>query len=198
MCEYRTYTTEHATYTTDSDTNLQIWAMEHRPKEEMIWKQAFWDNLILWREKIIPMFHPRKNDFETWSHDHKLWKEDQKRYYNHLNENHFVIGEHWSKSIRCPVVKILYKGCEIVFRENFYGYEIAIISPVDLDFTRYDDSLFLMKKGSYYYQGIPEEYQLETTYNEDHKQFITCVDNNYQFYTFMFLLKNEIDNKIKE
>ncbi|HEY5588844.1 MAG TPA: hypothetical protein VIK86_07815 [Candidatus Paceibacterota bacterium] len=160
------------------ELNLQNWAMANIPKKEMYYEKAFWDNIIFWRDTILPLFYNNQ-------------EEDYEKYYDFVNEHHSVIGEHTSKSITNPVIFMNYKGCKMVFRENFYGYEMAIINDKDLILIQ--DGLFLSRDDSFYYQGFPDYYKIKSRYEDNKKYFILSITNDYKFYTFMFLLKNEID-----
>lgn len=162
-------------------TKLQEWAIVHEPKDEMLWKKSYWDTIIFWRDRIIPnLFWDKKysNDFD--------------KFVQEINNNTEIVGEHWSKSIINPVLKISYKDCIIIFRYNFYDYEIAVINNKPINIIQ--KGLFTSKNESFYYQGIPEEYQLKDRYEDNKKQFMVNVRDHYDFYTFMFLLKNAIDN----
>ena len=165
---------------------FQHWLMTHQPSDNMVYKKAWWDYLIFIRDKIIsdmfywPMVCNMKIDFQ-----------EQLRL---MSNQYDIVGTHFSKSIEHPVILMRYKGAEIVFRYNFYDYEITVISDRDI---RLPDNLFNKKNKTFYYQGFPEKYQIKTSYAESKKRFSVELSPQcqYKFYTFMFLLKAQLDEK---
>ena len=143
-------------------------------------KNAFWSTYEFWRDYILPMFtdefYKTRWDYETVNKE--------------IDNNSDVIGTHVSKSVVNPVVKIVYKGTIIVFRYNFYDYEIAVISdkPIKLPMK----NLFASKEKNFFYQGFPKEYQVEDRYEDNKCRFVANIWNHYNFYTFMFLLQRQI------
>jgi len=164
------------------DNKLQIWAINNRPEEKMIWENSFWNYIILLRDTIIPMFF--------WDGNKYNYKMD--KYTEHVDNNVDIIGEHTSKSILNPVLKIKYKDCEIIMRYNYYDWNITIVSENEIEFP---NGLFDKDKPDCYYQGFPDKYITKTAYNQSKKRFSCCVESHYNFYTFMFLLKNKLDSK---
>ena len=164
-------------------TNLQDWLKENQPGTNMNHSEDFWEAYIFWRDVIIPMFtYVKKDDGDTMVSYVPL----------NLLDPSTVVGFHVSKSVLSPVLKIDYKNVEIVFRYNFYDYEIAIISnAMPLDFPI--SGLFQSKKEIFFYQGFPDKYILPDRYEDNHFKFMAKVPNHYQFYTFMALLKYTID-----
>ncbi len=162
------------------DTKFQKWLLDHQPNDNMRWKDAFWHTYCFWRDDILPMF----TDYlysEQFSWD---------AFKNELDKNTDVIGEHWSKSIINPVMKITYKGVEIIFRYNFYNYEIVVISPKPIELPK--NNLFSSKKASFFYEGFPDEYKIKERYEDNKCRFAAHISDHYRFYTFMFLLQREI------
>lgn len=88
------------------------------------------------------------------------------------------------------IIKISYKNATIVFRYNFYDYEIAVISnmPIRLPMK----NLFTSKNEPFYYQGFPEKYRITEHYENNKCKFIAHINDHYSFYTFMYLLQNQI------
>jgi len=156
--------------------------MAHQPSDNMLWKETFWHTYVFWRDIIIPMFNPIvREGYKEWEEFH----------ISDIDAFTDVIGEHWSKSIVNPVLKITYKGVTLVFRYNFYDYEVAVISPKELIFPQ--KNLFYSKETSFYFQGFPEEYQLTDRYEFNKKQFMAQMRSHYEFYTFMFLIKAQMN-----
>ena len=154
--------------------------MHNYPGENMIYYKAFREVYLLWRDQIFGLFvDPRLTD----------WKAIDKA----IDRNVEIVGEHYSKSIKNPVVKISYQGCEIVVRYNFYDYEIAVISPYDLEIPK---SLFI-SEGNFYYQGFPDEYKLNKYYSDTNKRvFMANVRDNYRFFTFMYIISEQLNNEM--
>ena len=162
------------------NTKFQQWLMSHRPDNELLWKDAFWDTYIFWRDNILPMF---TDEYYKASVNYEQLNKE-------VDNNSDIIGEHRSKSIVNPVVRIVYKGVTIVFRYNFYNYEIAVISnkPIKLPQKR----LFYSAGTSFFYEGFPEKYKIKEFYEDDKSRFIANIETHYNFYTFMFLLHRQI------
>lgn len=161
-------------------TKLRSWFEAHIPEEKMIFKKPWIDAYSFWDYHILPLFSNAWNE----SYDLDAFHED-------INQRIEVVGEHWSKSILHPVLKITYKDVIVVIRYNFYDYNIAVISPKPL--TLPISTLFESREQQYMHQGFPEKYVVDGRYETNKCEFMAYVDNHYKFYTFMFLLKQEID-----
>lgn len=108
-----------------------------------------------------------------------------------IDRNTEIVGTHMSKSLVHPVIKINYRDVTIVFRYNFYDYEIAVISDIPIDLPK---SLRPYNQKTYFYQGFPEQYQLTTPYSRRHnKEFMAYCGDNYDFFTFCVIIKDQID-----
>lgn len=168
------------------DTKFQKWLLDHQPNDNMRWKDDFWHTYCFWRDSVLPMFtdefYSKRFNWDT------LAKE--------IDKNTDVIGEHMSKSIINPVVKITYKGVEIVFRYNFYDYEVAVISPNPIELPM--EKLFYSKEADFFYQGFPEEYQIKDRYEDNNCRFVAKIRDHYRFYTFMYLLRRSISSNSSE
>lgn len=162
------------------ETKFQQWLTSHKPDDDLLWKNNFWNTYTFWRDRILPMF---TDEFykKEWNYE-VLNKE--------IDNNSDVVGAHVSKSIVNPVVKIIYRGTIIVFRYNFYDYEVTVISdkPIKLPMK----NLFTSKGENFFYQGFPKKYQVKERYEENKCRFIANVRDHYNFYTFMFLLQKQI------
>lgn len=159
--------------------NLEEWLMKHSPKETMIYKDAFWNAYVYMRDVLLSRLFNDKN-YKTYD-----------EFIDNMNEIHEVVGEHWSKSILHPVIKIVYKGTTIIFRYNFYDYEIAIFSDHPVHIPNMD--LFTSKGESFYYQGFPDEYIVDDRYEDNKCKFIARVSSTFDFHAFMYLLKLDIE-----
>lgn len=161
-------------------TKFQQWLTDHQPDDDLLWKRSFWNTYTFWRNKILPMF---TDEFYKKDWNYEILNKE-------MDHNSDVVGKHVSKCIASPVVKIAYKGTIIVFRYNFYEYEIAVISnkPINIPMKK----LFTSRREAFFYQGFPEKYKIKERYEENKCQFIAKVYDHYNFYTFMFLLQRQI------
>ena len=90
---------------------LQEWANANKPDDKMLWKEAFWDQIIFVRDRVAGILA---------------------RTYDEYRNLVCVIGTHTSKSIKCPVYRIHLDlkppagGVDITMRYNFYNWNISI------------------------------------------------------------------------
>jgi hypothetical protein len=106
-----------------------------------------------------------------------------------------VISYHTSKSINLPVYKItLANGVELIMRDNFYDWKVSVKSPKDLEFP-FPTNLFSNGCDEdihyCYCEGFEKEW-VYPSYKKSKSEFTVELNNNYDLYTFMFLLKNQI------
>ena len=168
---------------------LQHWLMTHQPSDNMVYKKAWWDYLIFIRDKII-------SDMFYWPMvcDMKIDFQEQLRL---MSNQYDIVGTHFSKSIEHPVIMMGYKDTTIVFRYNFYDYEITVMSEHDIELP---ENLFEEGAKTFYYQGFPDQFKIGVPYSQSKRNFTVRINHpcSYNFYTFMFLLKNDIDKNVKE
>lgn len=149
----------------DMTAKIQKWFLENEPDEIFIYHKTWWDNNVFIRDRLLVLFNSKEAE---------------------------VIGTHYSKSIKCPVIKTVYKGVEIIWQYNFYDWQIMIKSPIEL-------KLFNLKlykaNGDYlYYQGIPEEYRFKRYSKTNNKEFaIDIYGDQLDVYAFATSLKIAID-----
>lgn len=166
----------------DEHDKIQHWAMTHQPDDDMMFKEGFWSNIVFLRDKIIPMWYYK----DTYKDTTMRWEDIIKE----MGTNYDIIGSHRSKSIKLPVILMRYKGAEIVFRNNFYNYEITVLCDHEIELPT---NLFSSNdKTNFYYEGFPKEYCIFTPYSESKAKFSVTLGDDYTFYTFMFILKNEL------
>lgn len=174
----------------ERNSNFQNWLIDHDPDDNLLWKKSFWSVYVFIRDTIIPMFEIKADEL------HDIWGDEYfKRKKASIDSFVEVIGEHWSKSILNPVIKLTYKGVTFVFRYNFYDYEVAVIGDVPITLP---DRLIYSQDRSFFYQGFPDEYKLKNRYHDGTTTFIAGMNRDYQFYTFMFLMRDIIDKYRKE
>ena len=153
----------------DLDTNIQKWFIENQPGDEMRYKDSWWKNNVFIRDRILRLFP---------------------HYYAE------VIGTHYSKSIKCPVIKTGYKGVEIIWQYNFYDWQIMIKSDekLDLDFLE----VYGADGKYFYYQGIPVEYQFNPYSSANKNKFGINVSGNdpLDVWAFALELRKAIDRAV--
>ena len=160
------------------ETEYQYWLNKNNPSDKMAWKDSFWGYNIFWRDTIASLFHANDG-----------YQQDSTTGVRHYDSIVSIVGEHWSKSIKNPVLCITYRGMTMVFRYNFYDYEIAVIGNIPIILPER-----LIPAKSFFYQGFPKEYQIEERYTHGATKFICGCNSHYEFYTLMFLLRECIDN----
>lgn len=146
---------------------LQEWINENEPGDEYYAKGAALSQLLFLRDQIRFLF--AKN-------------------YEEVRENPTqVVSTHRSKSVSLPVYRISVSGLELTIRGNFHDWKVSVKSdrPVVANFL----SLFRKDEriNSVYCEGFREEW-VYGSYNENLKQFTVEVRDNYQLYTFLYIL----------
>jgi len=150
------------------DSVLQLWAMAHKPSDEMLWKDVYWKQIIFVRDYIANLLSRSHEEFCYMLPD--------------------VAGEHTSKSIKCPVYFFDLKrdGVKIWMRYNFYDWNISVQSekPITCDFL---DVFSDENYGYCFCQGMEDK--KFNLYRENNQKFTVCVFNKYDVYTFFRVLR---------
>ena len=100
---------------------LQKWANENEPKDEMIYKKGYWNQITFVRDEIPRIFCANYEEY--------------KRIKNDIH----VISDHTSKSIRLPVFQVMLPShIYLILRYNFHNWKVSVNSPIDIkdNFTR--------------------------------------------------------------
>lgn len=146
-------------------TEIQKWFVENQPGDEMKYKNSWWNNNLLIRDRLLDIFNSKEAE---------------------------VVGTHYSKSIECPVIKTVYKGVEIIWQYNFYDWQIMIKSPKELKL--FNLKLYNANGNYLYYQGIPEDYRFEKYSKTNNKEFaISIYGDEFDVWAFATSLKIAID-----
>lgn len=100
----------------------------------------------------------------------------------------YVINTHMSKSVRLPVMEMdLSKlGVKVILRDNFYDWCISVESEKDINC----DFMGLTANSHGYFEGFPKDRIYDDYSETNRRNFSFCLEDNYQVYTFMFLLRN--------
>lgn len=161
--------------------DVTTWIRVNEPDEKLIYKKGQGRQVCFIRDDIMRnMFFNLENKDLNGKYDHDRYESFQPR----------VISTHHSKSVLLPVMEIELKsvGIKMVFRDNFYCWNISIESENPIEFEHKG----LINDDSYHYcfcEGFPKD-RIHGKYLEDHKKFTMYIRNDYDLYTFMFLLRD--------
>lgn len=175
----------------ESTSKLTKYFKENPIGDEYIYKKRFLDVYCNIRDRIIPTFIYEKyarmsNKKPGWSfEDDSEYAKFMKKYCDDRESSYDIVGYHYSKSLKHPVILIRYEECEFVFRYNFYNVEIYMDSkfPILLqkNFYRDEDSMF--------HEGIPEEYLNKEYYRKDNNKIfrisLPTIEDLFSFCDFV-------------
>lgn len=161
---------------------LNDWWSNNKPDENLIYKNGLSEQCVFVRDTLMrDLFLRIASDYRS----DKTFDERSEILDNFIPS---VIGTHRSKSVLLPVMEMdLSKiGLKIVLRYNFYDWCISVESEneVDCDFM----GLITDQKG--YFEGFPTDRIYEIYSEINKKKFSVVLDNKYQVYTFVYLLRN--------
>jgi len=146
---------------------LQEWANENKPDDKMLWKDAYWNQVMFVRDKVAGLLAHTYDEYKSMVR---------------------VVGTHNSKSILCPVYFIeLEEGVRIYMRYNYYNWNISVESlhtPITCDFL----GCFSDENYGYCYVEGMEDHKYGT-YAENNKKFTVCIHDTYDVYVFFRALK---------
>lgn len=154
--------------------DLLTWCRVNAPGDNMIYKESYWTQIMLIRDRINSLFY-----------------DDVQEY----NENPvMVINTHMSKSITLPIYLIDLKkhGVQIILRDNIYDWLITVISDreITVDFNGlFREDLKIQKTNSYTYSEFTDD-QIKDCFKDNKKQFTLEIQDDYNLYVFMYLLEN--------
>ena len=153
--------------------DLLTWCRVNEPEDKMLWKEGYWEQIMFIRDTIMDLLSDSYEEFKS----------------NPV----LVISTHRSKSIVLPVYQINYKGIKMIIRNNFYDWKVTVDSKVQLNFDMM--SLFNIKKriNSTLCEGFKYN-QVFDSYENNKNKFTFEIEDQYKLYTFMYLLKNYINN----
>ncbi|MDR1549050.1 MAG: hypothetical protein LBT06_10745 [Hungatella sp.] len=171
------------------DIKLIKWKEETPQDNRNLWIMEFYEYINFWCADILPLFDAVTGPIPDTNMDGLDSYYDQRA--TNINKIHDIVGQHFSKSIKHPVVKITYKGFTIVFRYNFFGYEVYIDGEKWLTLPQKD--IFVSKNARFFYEGFPDEYKTELRYEHGRRKFMVAVADHNRFFAFMVILRNEID-----
>ncbi len=149
---------------------LREWAANNKPTDDMLWKDAFWQQISLVRYHIAGLLA---------------------RTYDQFRDMVEVVGTHTSKSITCPVyhIHLNQDGVEIWMRYNFFNWNITIHSDeaINCDFL----GVVSDEKYDYCYCEGMEKWKSGKMADSKFK-FTVCISSHYDCYTFFRVLKHHL------
>ena len=178
------------------ETNLQAWLIENEFDDTYLYKKAWWNVYVFVRDIIFPLIVHSISDYTPVLDKYGLvdWNHE----IEYTNTIHSIIGSHYSKSLRHPVIQIKLPQIMLTFRCNFYDWEVMVDSQVPI-YLPYP--LILNDENTHlYYQGIPEEFIIHNIYDAktNNKKFCYQCDTNYQFYAFMIAICDSVKRAQEE
>lgn len=163
---------------TPTPTELQPWFMANRAEDKMLWKGGAERSIMLMRDTLVQPFY---------------------KTYDVTKANPpVVVGTHHSKSIVLPVTQFKLGGLAITMRDNFYDWGFAVQSDRPLFFSATTDSIFSRAEVNSCREGFPDELILPAYSKSDLKSFGASCGNEYQAWTFIWLVRMAYDAAIKD
>lgn len=163
---------------------LTDWWRNNIPDENLIYKDGLKTQCLFARRLMRDLFLDYETNYST-----KEWDE-QSRILDEFEPA--VIGSHHSKSVKLPVMEICLpkSGVKIILRYNFYDWCISIESDKEIDC----DFMGLITEQKGHFEGFPSERIYERYSDNNKKCFNVVLNNDYEVYTFVFLLRNWVLN----
>lgn len=161
----------------DSWYHLQVWFMNNKPADNMIYKEATEKQIMFIRDEFF-------NFFPT-----EMIKKIE------------VVSTHTSKSIKLPVYHVvLNDGIELVMRGNFHDWKISVNAPFEIELPEKILSNYTLKGekiNSCYCEGFSDEWIWDSYLNNKKKFTIEIGASLYDLYTFLFIFSCEVDKQSK-
>jgi hypothetical protein len=139
--------------------DLQIWAEENAPDKALAGEPAFWKQVCFVRDELASLF-------------------DQPTLIG-------VVGEHRSKSVKLPVIRIAHPQLALQFRDNLHNYVISVKSSKPVA----EDVLANIVNPDYkitaaYAEGFKAE-DIYGSYSTDPCEWTSYIYSTYKLYTFI-------------
>ncbi len=160
---------------------LQEWANENKPADDLIYKNGYWDQIMFVRDVVTPLL--------LWGGNYDEYKA--------LEQNTRVISTHRSKSVILPVFLIeMPDGTRFTLRYNFYNWKVSVDSPKDVE----ADFLGLFDQNAQvhpvYCEGFDPKW-VYGAYATNKRQFtIELPAGNYHLFTFFWIFAKKILGKV--
>ena len=162
---------------------LNDWWSNNEPDENLIYKNGLSEQCVFVRDKLMgDLFLYIATDYLKY----KSFSDERSEILDKFMP--YVIGTHRSKSVLLPVMEMnLSKiGLKIILRNNFYDWCISVESENDIDC----DFMGLITDQKGYFEGFPSDRIYEIYSETNKKKFSVVLNNKYEVFTFVFLLKN--------
>lgn len=149
---------------------LAQWADDHKPDDDLIYRDGYWDQIKFVRDRIPPLLSRTSKEESSILSGIK------------------VVSEHISKSVLLPVFRVeLPDGTAFTMRYNFHNWIVSVESPrdVDVDFM----ALFYPKKRIHpvYCEGFPQ-HLIFGPYAENKQEFTLDLGGDYYcIFTFFWI-----------
>lgn len=168
---------------------LNDWWSNNEPDENLIYKDGLREQCLFVRDTLmLNMFIDIATDYLKYN----VFSDELRAIFEYFVP--YVIGTHRSKSVLLPVMEMdLSKiGLKIVLRYNFYDWCISVESEneINCDFME----LVTNEKG--YFEGFPKDRIYDIYSSQNNKNFSVVLNNKYEVYVFMFLLRNYVMNNL--
>ncbi len=152
------------------EKDLQEWANENLPAENLIWKDGYWDQIIFVRDKIPQLVFSNYDEAQ----EHRTT----------------VISTHTSKSIQLPVYRLkLTNGITFTMRHNFHDWKISVNSPnnIEIDFLGLFDPEDTRNILGVFCEGFPDK-TVFGCYADNKCKFTIELFSQYEVFTFFWIL----------
>lgn len=162
---------------------LNDWWLNNKPDENLIYKNGLSEQCLFVRNELMgDLFLYIATDYLKY----KSFSDERSKILGNFMPN--VIGTHRSKSVLLPVMEMdLSKiGLKIILRYNFYDWCISVESENDIDC----DFMGLITDQKGYFEGFPLDRIYDIYSETNKKKFSVVLNNKYQVYTFVYLLRN--------
>ena len=153
---------------------LHYWFLDHVPKNDMLYLDAYKKQCVFFRDVIGPALI------------------DNYCYKKNIN----VISTHKSKSVLLPVIELLTfnNNLRIIIRDNFYNYKISVFSkyPIDTDFH----GIVRCQENSHYvyFEGFDRNW-VRPAYRPGMKEFSVELYTEHELYMFVRILRSTFERK---
>ena len=151
--------------------NITSWVRVNRPRPTLLYREGLAKQCVFVRDVLNEMLYEGEEESSII--------EPQ------------CVSFHTSKSVKLPVFMIEVKklGLKLILRNNFYDWKMSVISkkPINDDFK----GLFDSSKVATFCEGFPEKYIFGTIL-QNNKKFTIEVDNDYELYTVVYLIKRQL------
>jgi len=153
------------------ELTLTEWWGENIPNDQMLWKTSLEHQIGVIKSIPLILYSAEQADSKY------IFKK-----YLEYGDSVTVINTHTSKSILCPVYKIVWRGITFILRNNFYNWKISVDSLFDIkvDFENiFEDSSI----HRVYCEGFSSK-DVFGSYSSNNKQFTVELYDAYDVHFF--------------